>query len=217
VRRAVWLSGWLLALHGSACYLPYRAPSASEPHALLKLRRVHHYSGPSWRWGETRTDQALIDDELWLATDDSPSQRAPQTRTVRVRPGRHALNVSTRLWHSEELRELKTVEVNKRYPATETVYKDGKHETRTVTKTERVTEQRWETSTVDITDASCSGTVEIQFQATGVYLMQYTFTGDGQCSLVCLEQTRSAAGVEPRLRPCATLAPEPPPELLAQP
>jgi hypothetical protein len=102
---------------------------------------------------------------------------------VRVRPGSGLLRFSVEFHHDESRRVLETT-----HPSKSTLGKP---------------KQRWVTRRRSVLDDSCSAELRGWFAAGAVYLLQYTYFGEGQCSALCLQQIPDPAGRDPATVPCS--------------
>ena len=65
---------------------------------------------------------------------------------------------------------------------------------RTVTRYRSEQKTRWVNKQVTVTDADCKRTLQQVAEDGHIYLLQYSFTADDVCSLVCVEQIARADG-----------------------
>jgi hypothetical protein len=197
----------------TACVKHYKPPAANEPHALVKLRRVYH-SAP----GPERATYANINDEQVYSRDESAAFDAPQTEALRIYPGPARWELSVE-FHHEETRmvqehyyeqipysEMESYTEYESYDCgTGGQYRScqrGTQRSRMVTKYRNEPRQRWVNKTEHITDDRCDARYQGVFADGEVYLLQYTYVGEGQCSMQCLKQQPDATGQNPTVTPC---------------
>lgn len=187
----------LVGLIAAGCVHHYAEPRADEPHALMRVRAVHHHwAGPSL---SERVQLNGYDIEMPPAV-----RTAPRTRAIRVRPEPGAWSFETQFFHYRSRQELRPYTRQEPCGTTTTGFgRSRRTETRYCTRTE----QRWETVRDRIVDAACAAQVVHTPIAGGVYLVQYDFYAHGQCTAQCLRQLTQPDGTF-RLIPCG--AGEPP-------
>ncbi len=192
-----------------ACVPPYRAPTADQPHAVVKLRRVYEKQpGPYLR------ERVLINEHEALARVTTPLP-APASDAILVHPEAAYWTVGANFFH-HEMRS-----VQERYPEQEAYsdresYSCGSYGTggnasyrtcyRTVTRYRTVYKTRWVTKQVEVSDGSCSASLGQLPENGGTYLLQFTYQDHGACRLSCFEQSKQDEAI--RNTPCQ-LAPPP--------
>ena len=78
--RTLAVAAW--ALLGSACVKAYQAPTADQPHALVKIRRAYHVSA-----GTDLHEYANIGEFRALVEQRAASQSEARTTAILVHPG----------------------------------------------------------------------------------------------------------------------------------
>ena len=183
--RTLALAVWALA--GSGCVKAYQAPTADQPHAVVKIRRAYHVSA-----GTNLQEYANIGEFRALAEQRAASQSEARTTALLVHPGPARWKVGSEFSHTElrMVREQYSQQVP--YHATET-YSCGtgtSHRMCTRSVTRYRTETKWRTvqKQVKVSDGACHGAAAHQARQGSVYLLQYSYSGPKVCSLQCMEQ-----------------------------
>ena len=194
------LTGWC-CLGLGACAHPYRAPLQTEPHALLKLRRIYHLDLK----GSHSETVGLGSFELLSRSGTAFS--GVRTDAVRVHPGLAPLVLNASFSHSEGRMVRESYTVSEPYTTTET-YSCGSFQsyrtcTRSVTRYRSETRWRNVHRTVTVVDAACSATASHHFEAGKSYLLQFDFRAHGSCSVSCFQQSPDGEGFQ--LTPCGAL------------
>ena len=183
--RTLAVAAW--ALLGSACVKAYQAPTADQPHALVKIRRAYHVSA-----GTDLHEYANIGEFRALVEQRAASQSEARTTAILVHPGPARWKVGSEFSHMElrMVREQYSQQVP--YTALETYNCGSGTSYRTCTRsaTRYRTETRWRTvqKHVRVSDGACHGAAAHQARQGSVYLLQYSYSGPKVCSLQCLEQ-----------------------------
>ena len=199
----------MLAFALAGCVKPYQVPTANEPHALLKLRRVYHASPGQWR----NTYMNIGDEQLAHECEYSRID-PPRMTATRVRPGAERVSMSSKFSHEEThwVTEIYTEQVP--YTETETYTETTsfgcpfgqtsctRTATRSVTKYRSETKTRTAPKTVEVTDDYCERFSVQLFERDHVYLLQYTYAGIGHCLITCLEQVATDAPEGSTFHPC---------------
>lgn len=182
----------------TGCVPQYQPPTASEPHAVLKLRRSYEKTP-----GQSLREQVEIDEHS--AYDEVSAARLGSealTDAVLMHPAPSTVRVATSFFHIETRRVLETYteQVPQSYMesydcssgfGTNRSYRTC---TRPGTRYESRTKTRWVTKSVPVDDGSCEQSVGLSATEGKVYLIQYTYRDRGVCSLSCFEQVPSADG-----------------------
>ena len=176
---------WTLLVIGLLCGacrpLPlYPQPTLDQPNALVKLRMINH-SSPDIHFSQFIT--ASKHDKQYRIPI------GPEDTIVAIRAipdDEQAWAFRSRFSHTEY------------YTATESyTYACGGGKTyQTCTSTRTVTRSR------EVTTAQCEQTASYRFSPNEVYLLQYDFYDNDQCSLVCLVQRASGNADGPTNAPC---------------
>lgn len=195
---------WLVSL--GACVRRFEEARPDEPHAIVKVRIVHHAQpGPqlaqSVRWSgyDVRVAEPA----------PSPSGPARETlRVVRMRPELGEWSFSTEYFHTVTRTRMETRYRSESYSCgTETAGFGRNTYQRTRTCTRQVPYQQLVTHTDRITDGGCTSGSTHRPLAYGIYLMQFDYYGEDRCTLQCFRQIPAADGTF-TLLPCG--AGEPP-------
>lgn len=160
----------LLSLLAAGCHTAYQPPNLDEPHALLKVRMVHH-SQP----GPSQHVFAIVDDAHVEGLLPGPSL----TFHTRLRPRPALLRLGSQFFHTYQRPETRTYQEGYSCGNGKTCY-------RTVTRTEWVT--------VTVVDAACQRDVPLTPRVGVEYLIQYDFYSHGECSAKCMVQTPNSEG-----------------------
>ena len=201
------LSALIALLALSACVRRFEEPRLDEPHAIVKVRVVHHDSpGPQ-----------LAEDVRWneyAVAVPSPMGAQPREslRAVRVRPELAQWAFATTYFHTVTRMEMRTEYRSEQYACcTETTGFGSTSSTRTRYCTRQVPEQRWVQVTDRIVDGACRAGVAHRPMAGAMYVVQYDYFGGDRCTVQCLRQLGATDGSF-RFVPCGRG--EPPPETM---
>jgi hypothetical protein len=175
----------LFALGSAGCVRRYVEPGLDQPHALVKIRTLHHArSGPQL---DLAVRIAVEDDEFGIEMPGDDSMRV-----VRVRPLATSYRVVSAFFHTET--RMRTVYETEQYQCGTTTGGYG-HSTYSQPRycSRQVTRQRLET--VRFEDGSCEARA-VQFAPLdgAVYLVQYDYFGPGVCSMTCMRQLDTGGG-----------------------
>lgn len=196
------LSVLSLLLSSLAGCLPYLQPRPDEPHALVKVRVAYHESYGSGLQHAVYLNALSVSVPL-----PKGSVETPYTTSLRVAPGRASWRF-TAAFHHEERRMSQRLTplpgpVSCSRPPTSAGADSPLHGPLAASCTSQPAATQTEFTTHSVVDADCTATTEHEARAGEVYLLQYDFYGDEQCSLRCYEQ-READGGEFELLPCST-------------
>jgi hypothetical protein len=183
------LAASFLLLSSTACVQSYRPPTANEPHAVVKVRRVYEtHSGP------TLAESVMINEYRAFAKSGVPG-KAAENDALLVRPEPATWVVSANFFHMEYRAVQEDYYVQEPYSDSES-YSCGGYGTnatprtcyRTVTKYRSVRKTRTVHKNVEVSDGSCSRELS-QLPRQGVsYLLQFTYQDRGVCRLTCVDQ-----------------------------
>ena len=184
----------LLALALASCIPPYVPPTADQPHATLKVRRV--YERPS---GERLDEVCLVNGHHALKQRSAIAMtQAPRTDAFLAYPKPSEVEVRARFFHNEMRSVTETYSVQEPYIATEsypcgtgTSYRSC---TRTVTRYRSVMKTRTVMKNVEVTDGACKRSVYLAPAVDHAYLIDFTYHDNGACAAICLEQTPGLDG-----------------------
>jgi hypothetical protein len=190
------LFGVAISILASGCTPAFQQPAASEPHALVKVRLLH-----TERLGPNLERVVLINDHQ-LELPEVEEQDAPLTTAIRVRPEPTRWTVSAAFFHTSTRTE--TRQVSEQYACGTQTSGVAPH-TFTSTRYCNRMVPRTETVTVRVNDATCKASFGQVPRDAGVYLLQFTFVADEQCTLSCFEQQPAADGTFTN-SPCAEAA-----------
>jgi hypothetical protein len=205
--RALVSLGLILGLGLPGCVPQYRPPRADQPHALIKLRRTY----------ETRAgvslSEALDVDEHAALRDRAPSPVAatPRTDAILAHPVPSTFEVSSNFSHTEARL------VHESYQEPHTTYRTESYScgfgsqtrtcSRSVSHTTYTTRYRTVTRHVEVSDGYCAQALRFSPKDQATYLLQYTYSAHGVCSLACYEQrAREPGGFENQ--PCPPAPPQ---------
>jgi hypothetical protein len=200
--KRVLLGAAALGLLTSSCMPPpYRPPTADQPHATLKLRRVYEQAP-----GAQLIERAVLGGGTLLDQRAATELAgAPRTDGVLVHPRPAALEVSARFVHTESHWVTETYTEQEPYSTTET-YSCGNGTsfqtcTRSVTRYRSVTKTRNVLRNVDVTDGACSRALYVAPAVGAAYLVDFTYRDNTVCTLSCIEQQPVSEGTF-RALPC---------------
>jgi hypothetical protein len=186
VVRTTLVIGLACALAG--CVPPYRPPTADEPHATLKVRRIYE------KVAGTRLDERVeIEGHSAIAQSVQVSMAAaPRTDGLLVHPRPARVALASTFVH-QEMRTVQEPYTETEYEYTTESYSCGTYNSfqmcsRMVSRPRQVTKYRWVTKLVDVTDATCSKALVIAPADGHLYLIDYTFQDGGVCAASCAEQ-----------------------------
>lgn len=165
----------------------YVQPEEAAPHAILKVRHVVHQKGgreygSTIRIGEYSVDERTLD----------PGQEESATVHLRVRPEVASFAIRGASFH----RELRTVQRTRSVREPYTCYQQKCSYAPKGTKCEQVTatcyrsreEHYSATELVTVTDDACGRETSFRPAVGGVYLLQFDYLGQNECTLGCLRQ-----------------------------
>lgn len=169
----------------------YDAPSANEPHAVIKIRRVYET-----QVGTTLSESFLIDNKNALSTSrESSSASTPETDGLLVHPKAAAFVFSSSFTHTETRMVTESYTENTTEYVTESYNCGGfgsnssyRTCTRSVPKTHSTTKFRTVPRVVSVTDGSCGKSLFFTPQRNKTYLLQFTYQENKLCSLSCFLQ-----------------------------
>jgi hypothetical protein len=204
----VGVAAVLAVCSATACVRAYKPPSASDPHAVLKFRRVYETTA-----GTNLDERCTINGNEALSTHvASDIARAPRADAILVHPmpARVALEGAFSHLELRTVTELYMEQVP--YSTTES-YSCGSGTSyqmcsRMVTRTRSEIRYRTVTKNVPVTDGSCSQAVLLAPAIDHVYLLDFTYRGAGVCSATCLEQVGLAPDGSFTTQPCPPPTPE---------
>jgi hypothetical protein len=189
----------VVACLGSAAMQPrFEEPPASEPHALVKIRVAYH-SYPRTLLNQTVSLNGLrVPLEPPGGTLDAPSSHA-----VRVPLEPLQWSFGSTFYHTVSQTTQQPYTRTEQYYCGTTYsgygtnrYSSPRYCTRTQTAYRPVT------TTQTITDAACTTAVAQTPRQGAVYLVQYDYFENGQCTVRCAEQVPQADGSF-RMEPCS--------------
>jgi hypothetical protein len=194
-----------MGLIGAAlgCFTPrYGSPAATEPHAIVKIRRVYEESA-----GSELADVVRIDGRVALR-ESAARQRAesPRTSSVLVHPRPAQLEIRSEFYHREMRSVSESYQVPETYTATES-YSCGSGSssrtcTRSVSRTRHRTEHRTVMRNVTVVDAACSDGFALSPQIGHIYLVDFTYRSPADCAATCVEQAEIHPDGSFRSVPC---------------
>lgn len=187
----------------SSCVRRYRPPSPSEPHAVVKLRRVYEtHAGTQLRElvmvGKERgfERQAAAEETTGPANDAILVHPTPDT--FRIEASFHHVEsrpVQEQYFEREPYQEMEQQECG--------TYQSPRKCSRMVTKYRSHMKWRTVVKTVEVADGNCGQNVPLAPVAGHTYLLQFTYHGPSQCHLTCFEQVSAGTGINQRPCPAA--------------
>ncbi len=187
------LSALILAIALVGCVRRFEEPRPDEPHAIVKVRVVHHAQpGPSHvqavRWSGYEI-------ALRPLTASASGPAIETMRALRMRSELGEWSFQTRYFHTVTRTQMETQYRSESYSCgTETGGYGQSRYTRTRTCTRQVPHQVLVTRTVEVTDGQCRSESVHRPLVNGVYLMQFDYFGDDRCTLQCFRQLPATAG-----------------------
>lgn len=201
--RPLALLGMVLGTTG--CARAYRPPTAAEPHATVKVRRVFERSAG------TRLNEIASVNGRVIERDhaDARLADAPRSSALFVHPRPARFEVGAGFSHFEQRTVQESYVVQESYMATES-YSCGTGTSyrtcsRTVTRYRSVTKYRWVTKMVEVSDGSCASSITFSPQTGHIYIVDYTYRERGACSATCIEQIAILTDGSFRSAPCPAL------------
>ncbi|MGZ5968421.1 MAG: hypothetical protein ACXWP4_12190 [Polyangiales bacterium] len=185
----------------SGCVHSYQPPRPGEPQALVKIRRVYEL-----RAGDSLGESVSVGEYVAVSkSSDSSAAKVPRTDAIAVRPELTTITIATAFTHTVTWTETETYQET--IPGTKTEsYDCGTPDapntcTRTVDDSHTETRTRTVDKSAEVSDGACKGNVTFVPEASGVYLLDYTYRSDHACSVACYRQVTVAPG-EFRNVPC---------------
>lgn len=169
----------------------YKEPAIEAPHAIIKLRFVHHATpGPMHSTSAVLNDTAVPLDSFEPAT--------PMMHALRVRPEQARWRLATEFYHYETRTE--TYNTTEQYQCGSTTHSSGtstysspQYCTRSVTRTRTVQHK--------VSDGACAASLEHLPAVGDMLVVQFEFTGPSECAARCyVQKEREEGGFS--LEPC---------------
>lgn len=195
-----------LVLLSASCVRPYKPPTASQPHAIVKLRRSYDTTA-----GVTLREYVQIDENPLLQRSAAAAvASAPRADATLVHPVPGTFLFNSEFFHTESRM------VRESYQAPRTVYEQESYDcssgygtkktyrrcSRTVSRTRYETKYRYVHRQVQVTDGECTSAIRFSPQDGHVYLLQYTYHAHSVCSLSCFEQVQAQSAGSFKNLPC---------------
>jgi hypothetical protein len=176
-----------VALFGVACLPAYKPPTADQPHAVVKLRRVYENHA-----GTHLEELVAVNDHRALSETSLAQVSAARTDAILAHPEPASWEVRGTFYHTEQKYVREPYYVQEPYSTTES-YNCGTMNSyrtcsRSVTRYRSVTKYRNVWKTVRVNDAACSASIAHVPRQDAVYLLQYTYQTNRVCNLRCYEQ-----------------------------
>lgn len=185
LRGALCFAGVVLSGCGAAPYVP---PRVGAPHAVVKLRLLHHASVP-----DELSDQLWIDDAEVALPEHGPG--APLSVGVRVAPGVKHLRARAVFKHREPWADDRDRPWPIGYCGTDP---RGRPVVCTLPSAQPVRP----IDDGEVIDAVCEAELRQRFEPGAVYLVRVDFYATDHCAARCLLQRFEDAG-RFRFEPCA--------------
>jgi hypothetical protein len=187
----------------AACVTQYAPPSASEPHAIVKLRRTYEA-----RPGTTLSEQVNLDGER--AFDDGVPSRvaaSPRNDAILVRPTPATFEFVSTFSHQAYRMVQETYYEQEPYTAYESyscgTYTSPRTCSRSVTRYRSKAKTRTVNKLSTVIDGACQRTFRFVPRENRVYLIQFTYQDSNVCALSCFEQVEGAKGGVAQ-KPCSS-------------
>ncbi len=192
----------MLACIACGCTPIYRPPTASQPHATVKIRRVFEKSA-----GTQLNEHALVNGHrAESATAPVELAEAPRASAILVHPTPAKLVIGGGFshWETRSVQESYTQQVP--YTTTES-YSCGSGTsyrtcTRTVTRYRSDLRYRTVLKNVEVPDGKCAASVTLAPRDRHLYVLDYTYRDDEVCSVACLEQVAIMSDGSFKSAPC---------------
>ena len=197
-----------LALLATACVHPYEAPTPSQPHATIKIRRTFETSA-----GTQLRETALVSghsaENTSVAVAEATGPRASAI-LVHPRPASFAIGGGFSHWETQMVTENYSEQVP--YTTIES-YSCGfgtnpQTCTRTLTMYRLVPRTRTVPRSVEVSDGRCARALDLAPKVDHMYILDFTYRQNGVCSLSCLEQTAIVSDGTFQTGPCPALTAE---------
>jgi hypothetical protein len=201
--RALLVGATISAL--PACVPPYRPPTASEPHALVKVRRSYE----SVKGMQLREVVDVAEHRALAQGTETALLTGARIDSLLVHPVRARLRIASAFFHTEVRRVHESYYDRTSHLETEHydcgsgygIHKTYRTCTRLVTRYKSELKYRWVTKAVEVSDGSCETALRFAPAEGHVYLVQYTYRDNTSCSASCMEQTPVGDGTF-RNSPC---------------
>lgn len=185
------------------CARPYRPPTAADPHATIKIRRVFEQTAGT-RLGELASVTGRVVERQYA---DARLAAAPRASAILVHPRPARFEIGAGFSHFETRTVQESYTEQQSYMDTES-YSCGSGTsyrtcTRSVTRYRTVTKYRWVTKPVEVSDGSCASAIAISPKLGHIYVLDYTYRENGACSISCFEQTAIMSDGSFQSAPCA--------------
>jgi len=174
------------------CVPQYRPPQASDPHAVVKIRRTYD-AAPS----QYLRERVMINDHEGLS-ETHQGLDAPRTNALLVHPGNARWSVHAVFYHME----MRTVpeQYTEQQPYTDSesydcstglgTTRNYRTCTRPVTRYRTLQKTRYVPRNVEVVEGECGQSVAHQALVGGVYVLQFRYLDHGSCQLECYDQGR---------------------------
>ena len=179
LRASIAVAACAAGAMSCAVALPqYKEPAPDAPHALIKLRIVHHATP-----GPMHSTSVVLNDTAIALPSFEPG--TPLMRALRVRPEQARWRLATEFFHYETKTETYTTTEQYQCGSTTSgsgsyTYSTPQYCSRTVTRTRTVQTK--------VSDGSCAATLEHLPAAGDMQLVQFEFTGPSECAARCFVQ-----------------------------
>lgn len=197
----------VFAACGSACVPTYEPPRMDQPHAVIKLRRTYEQVA-----GALLQESVHIEDHAALRQREVAGVAAtPRTDALLAHPVPSTFEVASNFFHVEQrlVTERYTVPLHRYHTES---YSCGFGQfprscSRSVSTTSYDTRYRTVLRSVEVSDGSCARALRFWPRDGRAYLLQYTYSAHGVCSLSCFEQQARGNG-QFENRACPAAPPE---------
>jgi hypothetical protein len=180
--------------HVDACVPEYHPPTARDPHATLKVRRVYERTG-----GTSLVEHCDVDDHRALDTRlDTAVASAPHADAFLIYPRPAKIDIASKFVHTEMRSVAERYSEQQPYLANESYSCGGPGSfqtcSRMVTHYQTVWKTRYVIKPVDVTDSACRDELFLAPAVGHVYLIDFTYRDNGACVASCLEQVAAPDG-----------------------
>jgi hypothetical protein len=184
----------MTALVMTGCVSHYQPPTAQDPHAVLKFRRVYHVHP-----GARLSEQAHVEENLAFdTTAPSALAEAPRIDATLLHPKPSVLHFDVGFAHDEMRNVQESYQLQTPYTNMESYscgsYKSYQTCTRSVTQYRSETRYRMVYKPVEISDGRCAAALNLVVLPGRTYLAELTYSGPQACTLACYEQTADGKG-----------------------
>jgi hypothetical protein len=185
---------WLGTVGLVGCVSHYQPPTAADPHAVLKFRRIYH-SHPGTRLAE----KVHVEENLAFESSvESQLAETPRIDATLLHPKPSVLRFDAGFAHDEMRNVQESYQVQTPYSTMDSYscgsYKSYQTCMRSVTQYRSETRYRMTYKSVEVSDGNCRTTLNLVALPGRTYLAELTYSGSQTCTLACYEQAADGKG-----------------------